>query len=343
MSAEKPYVFRTAPLLVPKVWGGRRLAEYCGKALGPGRYGESWEVADLEEGQSRVDTGPAKGRALGEVTKAWGADLVGSSAEGDRFPLLLKLLDAEMDLSVQVHPGPKDLKRMPGAQSKDEAWFVLSSEEGEIIHGLSQDGMVPGELRVAVEAGEVERFLERHPVRAGDVVRVPPGTIHAICGGVLLLEIQEPSDTTYRFYDYRRPGLDGEPRELHLEKALEVARLMRSLEVFQEPVQIGDGLDLLVESPSYRVERLASGDGAELRWAVGEESVQLVHALGGEFAIGDGIGGRVKLLPFQTAVIPAATETVDVTVVKPGALLVLGLSSPRGLVRELMVRERTSV
>ena len=338
-----PYLFRSEPLLVSRVWGGRRLEELFGKQLpGPGPFGESWEVADLPEGQSLVGSGPMQGKTLGEVSELWGRELVGTQApEARRFPLLVKLLDACRDLSVQVHPGPSDLEALPpGARSKDEAWVVLHSDGGEIIHGLSRDGLSADELRGAAKEGELEGFLERLGVKAGDVVRVSPGTIHAICAGVALLEVQEPSDTTYRIYDYGRPGLDGRPRQLHLEEALQVASLRRSRRVVVSPEALGPGHELLVSAPGYRIERLTTAGPAEWAWAVEEGSAQVLQSFQGALSLTGSQGEEVSLAPFQTVVIPAAAKEIRLRTSADAVVVVAGLSAPRPLLSKLRRLER---
>lgn len=341
-----PHLVKMAPHFVEKVWGGRKLADLFGKEISPKRlFGESWEVADLPEGQSRVASGPLQGLTLGELSKVWGRRLTGrGAADGERFPLLIKLLDAREDLSVQVHPGPEDLAALPGAHSKDEAWLILDVDDGAcIIHGLNQDGVSAEEFRRALEAGEISELLERVPVAAGDVIRVKPGTIHAICKGVALLEVQEPSDTTYRVYDYDRPGLDGKPRALHLDEAMQVSWLGRSEQVVLAAKELAAGLELLVNAPNYRIERLRVGGGAEVSWQVDTHSPQVLQVLSGAVELEDGLGGAIELKAFETAVVPAAFAKVSLSASEEAVLIVSGLCVERGLVQELEIKEREAV
>lgn len=225
----QPYPLTFVPRVLARVWGGRRLAELFGKPSTEGPIGESWEVSAVPGNESVVETGPLAGQRLDRLVRAHGAALVGASVarrHGDEFPLLLKLIDASDDLSVQVHPDREQARRFGnGARSKSEAWVVLHTEPGaRVVHGL-EPGVGRDELEQLVAAGTIEsrlRFVEVHP---GDVVPVPPGTLHAICKGVVLLELQESSDTTYRFYDYNRLGLDGKPRPLHVGPAMAVVSL----------------------------------------------------------------------------------------------------------------------
>lgn len=324
-------VFKTAPVLVPKVWGGRKLAVVFGKDLPDDQpYGEAWEVADLPEGQSTVAGGEFDGATLGEMVDRFGHDLVGTAAPNGRFPLLVKLLDAARDLSVQVHPGPDQLTARPQAHSKDESWLILHTDpDASILHGLGFEVTVD-EFRDAVDRGELMRLLHRVPVVPGDVFRVPPGTIHAICAGVALLEIQQPSDTTYRVYDYDRPGLDGKPRELHLEQALDVAHLGQTLPedrgLGQSVGLLAAGVTVLANVDAYRIERFAPD--AAIDWGVSPHTAQVVHVLRGTCCLDD-----VLLGPSETAVVPAGIGRVFLTQPDACELVVAGLGGPALIAR----------
>ena len=340
-----PHIVKTRPFLVQKVWGGRRLETRFGKSLPDDQpYGEAWEVADLDEGQSLVASGPLTGHSLQELVEKWGRELVGKKApREDQFPLLLKLLDANRDLSVQVHPGQIDAAKMEGAASKEETWLILDADdEPAIIHGLTEHGVRAQDFRQAVEQGVIQELLQRVTVAGGDVVHVSPGTIHAICAGVALLEIQEPSDTTYRVYDYDRPGLDGKPRELHLENALEVAHLGRSDEIIR-PVA-SDTEDKVVSElascNSYRIERLVFEAGTALRWTVDPDSPQILHLLDGELNVADGLGETFVLAPYESVIVPASMKAIEVWPRRSGELIVAGLAVGP-LVDELVV-DRTA-
>jgi mannose-6-phosphate isomerase len=204
------------PALRPLIWGGHALHERYGKGDGAGPVAEAWELSARSEGPSVVARGPHAGASL--------RALLGDGA--DCFPLLVKLIDADARLSVQVHPGPEDCRSaaLPGAESKDEAWLVLGVREGARIWR----GLAPGVDRAAFEralaAGRVEEALHGFTPRVGDLISIPPGTVHAIGAGVLLAEVQESSDTTYRVWDWGRVDRDGRPRPLHVGEALQVIR-----------------------------------------------------------------------------------------------------------------------
>lgn len=333
MTDTSPHPFRTDPYVRVKVWGGRRLPDTFGKeAPADEPIGETWEVADLEEGESRAATGPSRGAPLSELVDQWGRDLVGAADPSEGFPLLVKIIDAADDLSVQVHPSQEDVERdFPDADSKDECWLVLDAEpEGSILHGVRED--VDAEaFREAVDEGRAAELLRRIDVEPGHTVRVPPGTIHAICRGVTLLEIQEPSDTTYRVYDYDRPGLDGEPRELHLDSAMAVANFGEQppSELPGDPTEFsGAEVTVLADTPSYRIERAVLEE--EVEWRVDPDSPQVVYAADGEAEIrGAASGVNATIAEGQTAVVPAASESVRVRPTGSSATLIIaGLGGP---------------
>lgn len=206
-------------------WGGSKLRDIFGKTPREERAGESMEVSCIPNLESR----DRMGRTLPELVKEFGDKLIGACAEGS-FPLLLKLIDVKENLSVQVHPNDTyAAARESGAMGKDEAWLILDTpaDGGEVIYGV-RPGVTTHALREACKEGGVEALLNRIRVFPGDVLYIPAGCIHAICGGTMLYEIQQSSDLTYRLWDWNRVDENGRGRELHLEKALDVADLKRS-------------------------------------------------------------------------------------------------------------------
>jgi mannose-6-phosphate isomerase len=221
----KPYPLLFKPDLKERVWGGRALSQF-GFEMPEGPIGEAWMVADHPNGVSAVVNGELAGLGLDKVRERHGAAFFGTKGltEAGRFPLLVKLLDCSDDLSVQVHPDNDYVKLPPGELGKTEMWYVLDAKPGaKIIYGL-----VPGTTREtlsqAIAENRIMEQLQEVEVHAGDSFYIPAGTVHALCKGVLVAEIQQNSDTTYRLYDYDRPGLDGKPRELHIEDSLNVIR-----------------------------------------------------------------------------------------------------------------------
>lgn len=223
-----PYPLIFEPILKEKVWGGRRL-ERLGKALAPGAMvGESWELADLsatsadggggDAARSVIANGPMRGLTLADAIVAEGANLMGSLllSKAGGFPLLVKFLDASENLSVQVHPSPRYAKVHPGAHLKTESWYVVDAEPGAVIYKGVKSGVTREAFAAHVRDNTVMNDMIAIPVKAGDFHHLPSGTCHALGAGVVVAEVQTPSDTTYRVYDWGRTG-----RKLHLEEALE--------------------------------------------------------------------------------------------------------------------------
>ena len=218
------YPLKLQSALHVKVWGGRRLATDLRKPLPTDQpYGESWELHN----NALVTNGQHRGKSLMELTRQFGADLIGAGndpAEG--VPLLAKFIDAADWLSVQAHPNDAQAKALEGEpRGKTEAWLVLRAEPGaRLVIGL-RPGTTRQELKSAIRGNRLDALLVFAEVSPGDVLYIPAGTVHALGPGILVYEIQQSSDTTYRLYDWGRPGLDGQPRELHLDKGVQVANL----------------------------------------------------------------------------------------------------------------------
>lgn len=225
----RPYPLTFGPLLLEKVWGGDRLARF-GKAVAPGsRIGESWELADLDStsasgaggaaARSIIANGPLAGKTVHEAVEQWGAQSFGLRA-GQPFPLLIKYLDARENLSVQVHPTPEFAALHPGAHVKTECWYVLDAEPGSVIYKGLRHGVSADEFARLARAGDpaIVECLQSVAAEAGECHKLVSGTVHALGAGVLVAEVQTPSDTTFRLYDWGRAG-----RQLHIEQALACA------------------------------------------------------------------------------------------------------------------------
>lgn len=218
----KLYPMKLIPATKDIIWGGRRLIDSYNKSCGTERLAESWELTVRPDGMSVVANGEYAARTLGEFIDAAGADVIGKGYDGDRFPLLIKLIDARDRLSIQVHPSDEYSQRNENEYGKTEMWYIVEADEGaELVFGLSSD-YTPEKFKAALDAGRVEDMLHRVKVHAGEVYFIPSGLVHAIGAGILICEIQQNSNVTYRVYDYNRPGADGKPRPLHVEKALDV-------------------------------------------------------------------------------------------------------------------------
>lgn len=218
--------YRLRPACKDYLWGGhRRLREDFGVKSSLDPLAEAWMLSCHPDGLSTLANGPYAGRTLAEYLAAAGPAALGSScAQFDRFPLLIKLLDTEKLLSVQVHPTDDYALKNEGQYGKTEMWVVLSAEPGAFLYcGLERE-VSRGELACSIQNGGLISLLHRVPARVGDVFFVPAGTLHAIGAGLVIAEIQQNSNLTYRVYDHGRLGPDGRPRALHIQKALDVAR-----------------------------------------------------------------------------------------------------------------------
>lgn len=217
-----PYPMRMSPFYSERPWGGRLLSTLLGKDVPDqgGPYGEAWELSDHPKGRSRIANGPYAGRTFGEVVRAFPEQMCGTAHAPQRFPLLIKYIDAGEDLSIQVHPDEPQA-RAYRERGKTECWYVMACRPGtQVILGLKA-GVDIERLRRCAENGHIESCIRRVEIRPGDFIPIQPGTVHAILGGTLLCEIQQASDCTFRLWDWNRQP----PRPLHVEDACLVTRL----------------------------------------------------------------------------------------------------------------------
>lgn len=314
------YPLRFQPILKRYLWGGRRLASALGKPLGEGNdYAESWEICDRDSDQSVVAAGPLAGTTLSELMAKRGEELLGRHAPQTRFPLLFKFLDAQKTLSVQVHPDNHRAARLvPPDLGKTEAWVVLDAEPGSLIYAGLKRGFDRAALQRELARGTCELCLHQFQPQPGDCIFLPAGVVHAIGAGLLIAEIQQASDVTYRLYDWNRVGLDGKPRQLHLEQALEAIDYEYGPAQPQQPQP--------TEQP--HVSRLVKCDEFVLdRWrfdrpqtAGGDGRCHFIAILSGEVVIAGEPGGQ-PLGKGSTVLLPAALGEVLLTPTQGQAVL----------------------
>jgi mannose-6-phosphate isomerase len=324
-----PLLFR--PILKEKVWGGRRLAA-LGKPLPEGALvGESWELADLPDpvpdGQSVIANGPLAGRPLRELLDSDREAILGPlplSAEGG-FPLLVKYLDARENLSVQVHPDEAYVQRHPETHLKSEAWVVVDAEPGAVIYKGLRPEVTRESFRRDIDENRVADDLLAVPVERGACHYLPSGTCHALGAGVMVAEVQTPSDTTFRVYDWGRRD-----RELHVEQALECIRFGETPEVPgpQEAVRVGELLTTpLVRTSFFAIERIEAGGATSLPVVTSGEPVVWM-TLAGAGRIETPGGPTVPLAAGTTVLMPAALESA-VSHLEAGTILLrVTLPSP---------------
>ena len=204
------------------VWGGNRLRTYKGLEPSEEPIGESWEVSAVPTSTSKISNGVWRGRDLTEAINEYPEAILGRKVNEKyhgRLPLLVKFIDAKKDLSIQVHPNDEMAMREHGKMGKSEMWYVINADKGAHLYAGFKKEITLEEYQYRIKNGTITEVLADHEVKPGDVFYLPAGRIHAICGGIMLAEVQQSSDVTYRIYDYGRLGLDGKPRELHTELA----------------------------------------------------------------------------------------------------------------------------
>lgn len=252
---------KLTPAFKDYLWGGERLKTEFNKNTDMTPLAESWELSAHKDGQSIVAEGAYKGLTLTAYLDAVGKDALGAACEKyNYFPLLIKLIDAKGDLSVQVHPSDEYALEHEGEYGKTEMWYILDCEEGAALYYGFKEDTTREAYESAIKEGRLTDILNRVPVKRGDVFFIPAGTVHAIGAGILICEIQQNSNTTYRVYDYNRRDKNGNLRPLHVEKALAVSDLKKSPALPEIP----DGDDvLLAECGYFEVRRLHfAGDGS---------------------------------------------------------------------------------
>ena len=287
------------PVFMERVWGGRELQDAFGKQLPAGAsIGEAWELVDRPEAQSVVASGPLAGRELQELWRERREAIFGARARdaGRRCPVLVKLLDARETLSVQVHP-PALLAEALGGEPKNELWYVVLAAPGAHVFAGLSEGVSQQRFSAALEAGDdVSMLLHRIDVVTGDALFIPSGRVHALGAGCLVVEVQQNSDTTFRVFDFNRPGLDGRPRELHIPQSLAAIDFSDVEPALYPP---GDGL--AVSNDYFRVAHRTLERAPEAVAAAGE--CALVCVLSGEASCGGQrfAAGSFFLIPADSA------------------------------------------
>ncbi len=322
------YPFKFAPIYKEKIWGGDALARLFGRQLPSAQVGESWDIAAHPHGQSVVSNGPLTGAKLVDLLESHREKIMGKTPMGTagQFPLLVKLLDCNDWLSIQVHPDDEYARTYEnGELGKTETWVVLHAEPGaQIVYG-AKPGTTKEQFAGAIAEGQVEELLQMVEVKVGDVYSVPAGTLHALGKGVVVAEVQQNSDTVYRAYDWGRVGDDGKPRELHVEQALNVIDFSRTA-----PKQAAAGIGpkqlvagrvgecqqtLLDTNDKYAMERIELAG----QWSpVHENRVEICMALEGQCNVSGG-GEQIQLRPGDSILVPAAVE--DLTFAGTAVLL----------------------
>ncbi len=302
------------PILKRIRWGGRQLGELLGKAIGPeSDYAESWELADHENGQSVVNHGPRAGQSLRQLVGQSGDELFGRHHGLTQFPLLIKFLDANDWLSLQVHPNDEQAKQYePTENGKTEAWIILDAQPNSQICAGLKSGVDRQQLSAHLQNGTIEECLNIFSVQPGDCVFVPAGTVHAIGPGIVLAEIQQQSNLTFRLHDWGRLGTDGKPRDIHVEESLACTDFDRGPVMPVTPLVLLDGShrhEELVRDQYFVIQRHRTNQPFKI---ITNCQFHILMVLDGTARV-DSLDGSRSLPHGSTMLIPAANEGVTVT------------------------------
>jgi len=305
------YPLKFHPIFKERVWGGRNLERLYQKALPPNvPIGESWEVSDRPGDASVIANGPLTGKDLRWLMENHAVDLLGAGKGNVKtFPLLIKILDAQDKLSLQVHPPPDKAAKL-GGEPKTEMWYIAdATPEADLFVGLKR-GVTRTEFERKIQDGSVAECFHRLPVKKDDAIFLPSGRVHAIGAGNVIFEIQQNSDTTYRVFDWNRKGLDGKPRELHVAQSLASIdfedfepRLISSIYSHNPLIKIR----VLVDDPLFRVDACQVKRGE--RFYLSSAGLQILGLLQGRLEIVFG-ESRLKIQAGQFALLPACLGRV---------------------------------
>jgi mannose-6-phosphate isomerase len=322
------FPLRFHPVYQPYIWGGEKLRTRLGRRDTPeGIVAESWEISAREDGMGVVAEGPLAGRTFQSLIESYPREILGTRVTADRFPLLIKVLDAAQTLSVQVHPNDETAASF-GGEAKTETWYILEADPEACVYCGIAEGVSPEQFRAAIADNRLEPLLKKIPVKAGDAIFVPGGRVHAIAAGCLLLEVQQNSNTTYRIYDWGRVGADGKGRELHIDQALQVSIFAEEESALTPaiPLSAFAGLprEQVMVSPYFLLEKLSLTDTATLPAC--PESFQVLFAIDGDLEVS--AGGETLQIPAGSSVLlPAAAPAAGLHALK-GPLHVMRITQP---------------
>lgn len=295
------YPLKFEPIYKERIWGGRLLREVFGRQTPKGKkIGESWELADLPDDKSKIINGELAGLTLEQAVLKYPQEIAGLSEFSLPFPLLIKLLDCGDVLSVQVHPDEETCRRMGRGNFKTECWYIIQAEPGAVIYKGLKPNVTRKSFEQAIRDGTVEETLNKVEVRAGECHFLPAGTTHAIGAGLLIAEIQTPSDTTYRVFDWNRKDKDGKSRPLHIDEALESIHFDSS----------GDNLTVktigrLVDSSYFKIDKGHQMRNCEVLLSPGQMKTLIILSGYGTIA---GDNEIIEFKAGETIVFPAAYE-----------------------------------
>ena len=306
-------ILRFEPYFKQVLWGGHRIRPFKGMEADEKPIGESWEISGLEGFESVVSDGKFKGERIDSLLEKYGADILGerlSHSFGNKFPLLIKFIDAEKDLSIQVHPDDRLAKHRHGCWGKTELWYTLDHVGNACLYSGLLESITPEQLKQHIENNTLASVLAKfHPTR-GDLFYLPAGRIHSIGAGNLILEIQQSSDITYRVYDYDRTDKNGKKRELHTELAVGAIDY-RVHEDYMRHVRPKSDREIVMKECPFFTATLLQATRNHRIWISRYDSFRIVIAISGKGVITDDIGNSASIRQGQTLLIPASTRWID--------------------------------
>ncbi len=312
----KLYPLLFEPNLHTVVWGGQQLRPFKGMPATDEPVGESWEVSAVPSSVSIVSNGPMAGRQLTDVISEAPEEILGRAVcekYGGKLPLLVKFIDAKRDLSIQVHPDDEMAQREHGKMGKSEMWYVIKAAPGSHLYAGFRQTITPYEYERRIAEGTITDVLASHPVKAGDVFYIPAGRVHAICGGIMLAEVQQSSDVTYRIFDYNRPGMDGKPRELHTKLAAQALDYHVEQNYRTEYSETSNRAIQIIDTPYFDVRVMEITEQFH-RNLTKYDSFIITMCMEGDCTVRiRETGDEITLREGHSALIPAAISDYDVT------------------------------
>lgn len=306
------YPLKFKPILKDKIWGGNKLPKQLNKTSTSSKVGESWELSGVKDNLSKVANGDLKGHDLQELIKTYKSELVGEKVYAqfkDQFPLLIKFIDAADTLSVQLHPDDQLAKQRHNSFGKTEMWYIVDHDEDGFIIADFKEKIDENQLKKHIQQGELQNHLKAYPTQKGDTFFISPGLVHAIGKGVLLAEIQQTSDITYRLFDWNRKDSDGNERELHIDESLDA--IDYSLTAQPKVTFDKQAKDtLLVDNKYFTTKRLNVSELQSLDYSERGSFTILMNVSGNATAIYE--GDEFDLAVGETMLIPANINKLQI-------------------------------
>ena len=325
---------RFIPIFKDYLWGGQRLSTVLGKSTGPGVWAESWEIVDHVNGQSVVEYGELAGQTLSQLIASQGPELLGEKVNAwitddsvpeqlrGRFPLLLKFLDANRDLSVQVHPDDSIGATLETPDfGKTEAWYIIDAEPGAQIYAGLKTGVTADDFRTAIQEGRAAEALHSFTPSAGDCVFIRAGTVHAIGAGLMVCEIQQASDTTFRLFDWNRVDDQGNSRPLHVEQGIAATDFSIGPVQPQQPRPIDSSTQELVTCDKFQLNRRQVVDTIQIG---GDGQFRIIAVVDGEVTI-ESDPSDMPMKTGSSALLPANSKSLEIKASTSATILEISL------------------